>query len=460
MYKNLDFLSCPLPEDIRRVIDYGDLKLANRLITLRLNDSKVPTVIKERLRFEQRILKELPYIYPLKTEEVLLRFNSVIEGFSREELEFYRDNGTCDWIYINGEPRYHEDCVDTALKTCPELATRVKDKDFIVLNRQHQSALDKIISEMKKDGESVWRFRLKTTVGLTEESQRPENRIRVYLPLPINDAQCTAGRIHISPDKAIIADVQTPQRTVCWDMLYEKGMLFSTDAEWMIRASYIVPDPDAVSKEQPKFYTEEVLPQIRFTPFVRQLANELAGDTSNPLIKARRYYDYITMNCSYRYVPPYAFKTCIPEYFGAGQRGDCGMHALLFIALCRVSGIPARWQAGLYTPPWGAGMHDWARFYIAPYGWLYADASFGGGAFRAGNDERRDFYFGNIEPWRLVYNSALQQEFDPPKKYIRYDPYDSQTAEIEYSDRALFRSEFRVKRELLVCEKLQNQGNE
>ena len=156
MYKNLDFLSCPLPEDIRRVIDYGDLKLANRLITLRLNDSKVPTVIKERLRFEQRILKELPYIYPLKTEEVLLRFNSVIEGFSREELEFYRDNGTCDWIYINGEPRYHEDCVDTALKTCPELATRVKDKDFIVLNRQHQSALDKIISEMKKDGESVW----------------------------------------------------------------------------------------------------------------------------------------------------------------------------------------------------------------------------------------------------------------------------------------------------------------
>ena len=79
MYKNLDFLSCPLPEDIRRVIDYGDLKLANRLITLRLNDSKVPTVIKERLRFEQRILKELPYIYPLKTEEVLLRFNSVIE---------------------------------------------------------------------------------------------------------------------------------------------------------------------------------------------------------------------------------------------------------------------------------------------------------------------------------------------------------------------------------------------
>ena len=79
-YKNLDVLSCPLPEDIRRVIDHGDLKLAGHLIDLRLKDAKVPLVMKERLLFEKRILKELPSVYPMNTEEALLRFNSVLEN--------------------------------------------------------------------------------------------------------------------------------------------------------------------------------------------------------------------------------------------------------------------------------------------------------------------------------------------------------------------------------------------
>ncbi|HML48080.1 MAG TPA: transglutaminase-like domain-containing protein, partial [Clostridia bacterium] len=81
-----------------------------------------------------------------------------------------------------------------------------------------------------------------------------------------------------------------------------------------------------------------------------------------------------------------------------GQRGDCGMHALLFIALCRYAGIPAQWQAGLYAKPDSIGNHDWARFYIAPYGWLYADGSFGGTAYREGDRDRWNFYFGNLEP--------------------------------------------------------------
>ena len=74
------------------------------------------------------------------------------------------------------------------------------------------------------------------------------------------------------------------------------------------------------------------------------------------------------------------------------------------------------------------------------------------GAIRAA--ERHRFYFGNLDPWRVVYDSALQQEFVPPKKFMRYDPYDSQTAEIEYEDRGLMRSDFRVERILEKCEDL------
>ena len=49
--------------------------------------------------------------------------------------------------------------------------------------------------------------------------------------------------------------------------------------------------------------------------------------------------------------------------------------ALTFITLCRIAGIPARWESGFAVAPGDAGCHDWARFYVAPKGWMYADCS-------------------------------------------------------------------------------------
>ena len=451
---NLDELSCPLPEDIRRVIDYGDLQTANRLIERQLKDGTAPEVLKKRLRFEQRILRELPEVYPLTEEETLRLFRETVPDFKAEELQELRDDGVCDWIYLDGQVRYHEDCVDTALRTCSALTARRTDREQVATEADHVSRLSAMIHQMKADGGAHWRFRMRTTFCLEKEAEREGETLLIHMPLPVTDAQCTAGRVSTVPDGAVIAPENEPQRTASWQMLCSPGMEYVTDAEWEIRTRYVDPDPEKVSAVQPHFDTEEQLPQIRFTPFIRQLAAELAGDTQNPLVKARRFYDYVTTQCKYRYVPPYYFKTCIPEYFGTGRRGDCGMHALLFIALCRASGIPAKWQSGLYTPPWGPGMHDWAKFYVEPYGWLFADGSFGGSAYRAGDLERWNFYFGNLEPWRLVYDSALQQQFNPPKRHLRYDPYDSQSAEAEYEDGGLPRSLFRVERKLLVCESL------
>ena len=37
--------------------------------------------------------------------------------------------------------------------------------------------------------------------------------------------------------------------------------------------------------------------------------------------------------------------------------------ALTFITMCRIAGVPARWQSGLYVAPDSVGSHDWAEFY-------------------------------------------------------------------------------------------------
>ena len=96
--------------------------------------------------------------------------------------------------------------------------------------------------------------------------------------------------------------------------------------------------------------------------------------------------------------------------------------ALTFITMCRIAGVPARWQSGLYVAPDSVGSHDWAEFYTPQTGWLNADVSFGSSARRMGEEWRRRHYFGNLDPWRMVANNRFQAEFEPSFGGMREDP--------------------------------------
>ena len=86
----------------------------------------------------------------------------------------------------------------------------------------------------------------------------------------------------------------------------------------------------------------------------------------------------------------------IPDTCACNFNGDCGVFALLFLTLCRCVSIPAQWQSGFSAEPDFCGGHDWIRFYVEPYDWLYADTSYGVSATRNENEPRRKFYFGNL----------------------------------------------------------------
>ena len=134
---------------------------------------------------------------------------------------------------------------------------------------------------------------------------------------------------------------------------------------------------------------------------------------------ARRFYDYCTKVGTYSFMREYfTLPDSIPDYYGTGLKGDCGVQALLFITLCRYAGIPAKWQSGLFVT------------------------------------ERHDFYFGNLDPFRMVANSELQAEFDPPKQHLRIDPFDNQRGEAEYADHGLIWIEVDEHFEMLEMTKL------
>ena len=203
--------------------------------------------------------------------------------------------------------------------------------------------------------------------------------------------------------------------------------------------------------EQPTFDTQEEAPHIVFTPYIKELVTTLTEGVTDPLEKAKIFYDFITLNMKYSFMPSYIVLENIPESCARNFTGDCGVFALLFITLCRCAGIPARWQSGLTAEPDFCGGHDWARFYIAPYGWLYADTSYGTAAVRAQNEERRQFYFGNLDAYRMVCNSAFQAPFTIDKKHWRADPYDNQLGEMETDAKGFTFAEYDRFKEVLEC---------
>lgn len=74
-------------------------------------------------------------------------------------------------------------------------------------------------------------------------------------------------------------------------------------------------------------------------------------------------------------------------------------------------------------------------------------------AYRAGHPERWEFYFGNLEPYRLPAARGYQKDFCFPKKYLCTDPYDNQRGEAEYENMGLLEGvDFDTTHEVLKVE--------
>lgn len=450
MFNDLKYLKVELPEDILKMKWAGYFDDALKLIDLRLK-KQIPLAMRKRLELEKEIIRTIRSEYPYSFEDALKKLQDNIKDFTEEELIALQEDSQADWILIDGRVRFNDSFYGSLIKTRPDLEARLINKSS---DHDDREFLNENIRDMKENKKASYFIHLKSTVKVKDEAAQIGEKIRVHLPIPAECQQSNIKIIKTHPEASLISPPDHPSRTAYFEVILEKGQEFSVEYSYESHLKYNEPDPSLVSKDQPSFYTGEEEPHIMFTPYIKELAEEIIGDERNPLIKARKIYDYITRNVKYSYMRPYSAIINIPLYAALNLKGDCGVQALLFITLCRYVGIPAKWQSGLAVTPYHTGPHDWAQFYVAPFGWLYADPSFGGGALRNKNEEKWNFYFANLDPFRMVANSEFQHEFDPPKKYWRHDPYDNQVGEMEYLDRPIRREEFKVKWELIDMKKL------
>ena len=188
--------------------------------------------------------------------------------------------------------------------------------------------------------------------------------------------------------------------------------------------------------------------------YLCSLADELTAGVTEPLVKAKCFYDFITKKVRYSFMPSYFCLDRMAERCAMDRVGDCGIQALLFLSLCEAVGIPARWESGLKTEPKFIGAHDWVRFFTPSFGWRAADLSYGGSAWKRGDELLHRFYFGNVDPWRMAANARILGEMGFPEPEFRADPYDNQVGEMALDGRGLRYEEFRRRKEVLRAEEI------
>lgn len=431
-----------LPEDIRHLKEYGDFENAIRLIDLRLENEALPQCMRRNYEAQKEILRRMPGLYPYTKASALDRIRQDIPDFTMEELEHYIDLGRVTWRYIHGELRLLRSFFGTLRKTQPEFAARLPQQapqagaSHELLDRN--ARLDRAARLMREKGSMRARIRVRAQIAIADDAFVPGETYRVWLPIPAACIQQSEIRLlDFSSQPTFIAPEDAAQRTVYWEETMVKNHPFWVEYSYLHTAPFADPAARPADPVQPTFFTGETAPHIVFTPYIRALCAELSAGTDDPVEKARRFYDYVTQQVKYSFAPDYFTLPDIAETCLKTCRGDCGIQALAFVTLCRCAGIPAKWQSGLEVDPDSIGQHDWAMFYIAPFGWMFADPSFGGSAWRAGNLARHNHYFGNLDVYRCVTVNGFQQDFEPASRFWRADPYDNQVGEVECSTRSL-----------------------
>lgn len=461
-------LTMGIPEEIERMKMCGEFEKAIQCIDTRLAEEIVPEKLRYSLLAEREMIRRLPSDFPFTRGEALMKIREHIPDYTEQELDAHIAAGQIRFIYRHGEMRIFDRFFESMCKSMPNFRVRagvsLPGGESGGKGSRGDLLLNRAMTIMKEKGRLSNRITIRACVQLKEEAFTPGMQVRVHLPIPAACAQQSDIRIEaMSPAGGQLAPEDAAQRTICWEETLQENHAFSVTYSYVHTATWHDTDTNSAEKNGcvppealPEYAvdTAEILPHVRFTPYIRALTEACARGAQSPLEKARRFYDYITLNFKYTYMPAYFSLENIAEECARSKTGDCGVFALLFLTMCRCAGIPAEWQSGFAAEPDFLGGHDWVRFYAAPFGWLYADPSYGIAAVRAGNEERRRFYFGNLDPYRMVTNRAFQAPFTIDKQYFRADPYDNQLGEIETADRGLRWDEYIRTKEIVSFEEL------
>jgi hypothetical protein len=435
----------------QQLIDQGEFTKAQQLMRQELaTNPDMDPVQRLKVVFQIERLDRIRKDFKKTKEEIIEYIKQYVPDVKETDLAQWEQEKSLEFMVIDGEKKYFNNAAPNLFRINKKLKQIKKKKSepgtSLLYNRLED--VRNIIQAAKERGNKFVnpvRSRVTYTVTVDKNAVPRGKIIRCWLPFPreIPNRQIDVKLISSPPERYIISpNDDYLQRTIYLEQpsAGENETKFQVIFEFTNHAVYQKIEPQKVTpvktNEELTPYLSERPPHIVFSEELKQLSKKIVGKETNPYFIARKIFKYINDNIPWASAREYSTFANISDYVYQNHHCDCGMHEIFFMTLCRMNGIPTRWQSGWTTKPGGSGMHDWGEIYFEPYGWLPVDSDVG--LLDSKNEPEKWFYLGGMDAYRLIVNDDYSQNLYPAKIHFRSETIDFQRGELEWEGGNLY----------------------
>ena len=443
--------------DLSAVIDLvtaGQFKTADARIDAALKQPGLSPHARRAFDFQRERMQRMRLDFSLTADQVEAKVRKQIPDLTDAQFAQWDTHGLFEHMAIDGQRLYFNRAPSNLFHLSAAATARQKGGTTYVASGLPREVNDnyidfdrKVIEQAKATGKtSVLPQRVQVTQTLTVDADAvPAGKtIHAWIPYPRADKGQQEDIAFVSSQPAAhqIAPESALQRTVYMEQTAQAGepTVFKVTYEVTLYAQYHAIDPSKVTagKVTPELapYVAERAPHVVFTEPLRVFSNQVVGDATNPWEIARRIFAAVD-EIPWAGAREYSTIPDISAYTLHAGHGDCGEQTLLLITLMRMNGIPARWQSGwTFTNGKYDDIHDWAEIYLAPYGWIPVDVTYG--RLASNDPSLKWFYLGGLDNYRIAFNDDFSRDFAPAKQHFRSDTVDSQRGEVEWDGGNLY----------------------
>jgi transglutaminase-like putative cysteine protease len=371
--------------------------------------------------------------YPFNRSVAVAAMREKIPGITDGQIDDWLDN-RAQTIVSDNEALYYESvAADYLYANCEEfreLFSAEMDFDYVAryaLAEGHPEGPGPYVNPVRYAGAE--------TLTIPHEMLPATGTLRIWYPLPVEtDSQQSVTVANLSYPEYIVNGPFTTGLIGCvyYEIPVEEipgDLTLTADIAFTSYEQIFAIDPASVGEyntSDPEYllYTASGR-NIEITDAVRERAQEIVGNETNPYLRAQKIYHFIIETYPYSHAPHGSLDAREPHvaestYMFETGHGDCGTQSMLFAAFCRSLGIPARATGGyqmlLAATP---SAHFWAEYYLPGYGWVPCDPTVADVAdwLPAPEEERetfKEYYAHNLDPTRFVIQKNVDAPLDPP----------------------------------------------
>lgn len=432
---------------IKSEIDKGNFKTATSMIDSVLEGNKNLTAAEiSDLEFQKEKMNRIRLDFKKNEADMLSYLKKYYPDVDHKTLEKFEKDRSLESMLIDGEKKYFNRAAPNLFlinKEAMEQKEKVQGAETDALDKFLSNHIPEVVKNSAAQNSRIVnpvKMQITYTLSVKPNVVPDGEIIRCWLPFPREKhaRQSDIKLLSVNSDEYTIADNNNPQRTLYMEKkaVKDEPTVFKMKLNYTCSSEWFDIDPSKVKQYDTesdfyKTYTSERPPHVVFTDEIKELSKRIVGNETNPYLKARLIFEWISNNIPWAGAREYSTLDNIPAYCLQNKHGDCGIKTLLFMTLARYNGIPAKWQSGWMMHPVEKNLHDWGEAYFEGYGWVPVDQSFG--IQNYSSDPKVKYYYTNgIDSYRLIVNDDFSQPLYPAKIYPRSETVDFQRGEVEW----------------------------